>query len=126
MTTDKPPQHPIHKHHYHSPIKRGIYSLVLVSFILLLGTLGFHFIEGFAYIDSFYLTSMLATGQGPAPSVSPSTSLGKLFTSLIAFISVGSMVAAFGFLFGPFFGKLWRIGVVKLEEELQHLHKEKG
>ena len=87
--------------------------------------MGLHIIEGFSFMDAFYFTSMIATGQGPAPSVYPVTSLGKLFTCFIAFISVGSMVASLGFLFGPFFGKLWRIGVFKLEEELEVLKKHK-
>ena len=114
------------RHHYHSFLNRGLYCLALVSFILLLGTFGIHHIEGFSLIDSFYFTSMIATGQGPAPSISPVTLLGKLFTSFMAFISVGSMVASLGFLFGPFFGKLWRVGVVKFEEELEVLKKHKG
>ena len=40
-------------------------------------------------------------------------------SSLMAFVSVGGGVAALGFLFGPFFGKIWRIGVEHLEEELR-------
>ena len=82
-----------------------------------------HWIEGFDYIDSFYFTSMIATGQGPAPQVSPSTTFGKLFASFLAFISTGVMIASLGFLFGPFLGKLWRIGVLKFEEELHLLNK---
>lgn len=113
------------RHHYHSFLNRGLYCLALVTFILLLGTLGMHVIEGFSLIDAFYFTSMIATGQGPAPSISPVTLLGKLFTSFMAFISVGSMVASLGFLFGPFFGKLWRIGVVKLEEEVASFKEHK-
>lgn len=115
----------IRKKHYHSPLNRGLYCLALVGFVLLLGTLGMHHIEKFSYMDSFYFTSMIATGQGPPPAIAPATPLGKLFTCLIAFISVGAIVASMGFLFGPFFGKLWKIGVMKLEEELQHFHKEK-
>ena len=90
-----------------------------------LGTAGIHLIEGFPYIDSFYFMSMIATGQGPVPSASPVTPLGKIFTSMIAFISVGSMLTAFGFLFGPFLGKLWHVGKMKLEEELRLLEGKK-
>ena len=80
-------------------------------------------IEGFSLIDSFYFTSMIATGQGPAPSVSPVTSLGKIFTSALAFVSTGVMIASLGFLLGPFLGRLWKIGVIKMEEEIDHLKK---
>ena len=124
MPTDLP-HHSIRKHHLHSPIVRGLYCLAFVTFVLGIGTFGMHWIEGFSYMDSFYFTSMIATGQGPTPSGYPVTPLGKLFACFLAFISVGLMVASLGFLFGPFLGKLWRIGVMKLEEEL-HLkqHKE--
>ena len=110
------------KHHYHSPLNRGLYSIGLVLSVLLVGTLGIHSLEKFSYIDSFYFTSMIATGQGPVGSLTPQTSTGKLFTSGLAFVSVGTLLAALGFVFGPFLGKLWRIGVIKLEEEIQVLH----
>ncbi len=114
----------IRYHHYHSFFNRGLYSLSLATIVLSLGTFGFHWFEGFSYIDSFYFASMIATGQGPAPNTTPVTPLGKLFTCFFAFISMGSMIASLGFLFGPFCGKLWRVGVIKLEEEL-HLIKHK-
>ena len=113
------------KHRLHSPYRRGFYSLSLVALVLAFGTAGIHWIEKFSWVDSFYFTSMIATGQGPAPNASPATALGKIFTSLLAFVSVGSMVAAFGFLFGPFLGKLWRIGVFKIEEEISRLGQKK-
>ena len=111
------------RHHYHSALNRGFYCLLLIAFILLLGTWGIHKLEKFSLIDSFYFTSMIATGQGPAPTIAPQTSAGKIFTSFLAFISAGAMIASLGFLFGPFLGKLWRIGVLKFEEELEHLKK---
>ena len=102
-------------HHLRSPIKRGIASLVLVTGVMALGTVGIHAIEGLSWMDSFYFTSMLATAQGPASE--PVSSAGKLFTSVLAFVSVGTVVAALGFLFGPFFGLLFRFGVEKFDEK---------
>lgn len=107
--------------HPHSLLRRGLKSFVLVSSVVGFGTIGIHLIEGLSYVDSFYFMSMLATSQGPA-SV-PVTVAGKLFAAIMAFVSVGSVVAALGFLFGPFFGKLWRIGVEFLEEEAHLLEK---
>ena len=111
----------MHKHHYHSPLNRGLYSLGLVMAILFIGTVGIHRLENFSYVDSFFFTSMIATGQGPVGSLAPRTVTGKIFTSALAFVSVGTLLAALGFVFGPFLGKLWRIGVLKLEEEIQVL-----
>ena len=112
----------VHKHHYHSPYKRALYSFSLAAAVLFFGTIGIHWLEGFSWIDAFYFTSMIATGQGPAPDIKPVTMAGKIFTCFFAFISVGSMIASLGFVFGPFLGKLLKIGFIKLEEEL-HIKK---
>lgn len=101
-------------HHLRSPIKRGIASLALVTGVMAAGTAGFHLIEGLSWMDAFYFMSMLATAQGPTHE--PLSTAGKLFTSFIAFVSVGTVVAALGFLFGPFFGLLFRFGVEKFDE----------
>ena len=106
-------------HHYRSPWRRALYSLALLTSILTVGTLGMHLIEGMSYLDAFYFISMIATAQGPATT--PATALGKLFASLMAFVSVGSVVASLGFLFGPFFGQLWRFGAERLEEDARLL-----
>ena len=107
------------RHHYHSPVKRGLRSVLLVASIMVIGTVGMHHLEGLSYLDAFYFMSMIATAQGPAAT--PITPAGKLFVSVMAFLSVGAVIAAIGFLFGPFFGKLWRVGVEKMEDELRHL-----
>lgn len=106
-------QKPLHP--YHSPWKRGLYSLGLVLSVLVMGTLGFHRIEHFSYIDAFYLSSMIATAQGPSQPLL--TQAGKLFASGLAFLSIGTVVAAAGFLFGPFLGELWRIGHQHAEQK---------
>jgi uncharacterized membrane protein len=98
-----------------SVYRRGLIAIALVSAVLIVGTIGFHLIEGSSIVDSFYFISMLATAQGPATT--PSTAAGKIFSSAMAFVSVGTVVAALGFLFGPFFGAVWREGVLKAEEE---------
>ena len=108
-------------HHLHSPVKRGLWSFALVAFVMLFGTAGIHHFEGLSYLDAFYFMSMIATAQGPA--IAPTTPAGKFFTALMAFLSVGTVVASLGFLFGPFFGKLWRVGVDKMEEEVRRLSR---
>ena len=70
---------------------------------------------------------MIATAQGAA--ITPSTAAGKIFAACMAFVSVGSVVAVLGFIFGPLFGQLWRVGVQHLEEEEKKLfgnHKKPG
>ena len=107
------------RHHYRSHWRRGLYSFVSVASVMTVGTLGMHLIERMSYLDAFYFMSMIATAQGP--TVTPATPAGKLFASLMAFVSVGSVVASLGFFFGPFFGQLWKVGVELLEEEEAYL-----
>ncbi len=109
----------MHHRHYHSPVKRGLWSLLLVTSVMLVGTLGLHHLERLSYLDAFYFMSMLATAQGPAAI--PATAGGKIFTSVMAFISVGTVVASLGFIFGPMFGQLWRVGIDRVEGEVHHL-----
>ncbi len=103
------------RHHYHSPWKRGFYSFLLVASVLVGGTVGFHRIEGTSYVNAFYLTSMIATAQGPGEA--PVTAAGKIFASVLSFISIGGVVTSAGFLFGPFLGQLWKIGHDRWEKE---------
>ena len=109
------------KHHLHSPVKRALYSFALLVIVMGAGTLGMHVLEKMAYLDAFYFMAMIATSQGPM--MIPVTTGGKLFAAFMAFVSVGTVVASIGFLFGPFMGRLWRIGVLKFEDELHRLKK---
>ncbi len=113
-----------HRHHLHSPWRRGLYSALLVGIIMFIGTLGMHRLERLSYLDAFYFMSMIATAQGPM--LIPATAAGKLFAAFMAFVSVGTVVASLGFLFGPFFGRLWTIGAQRLEEEARLLGKHDG
>ena len=113
---------PLH-HHLRSATKRGLLSLVIVSLIMAVGTAGIHFLEGIRWLKAFYLMSMIATGQGTMQE--PQTDAGLVFVSVMAFVSVGTGVAALGFIFGPFFGRLWHIGIQKVEEEIKVLKEMK-
>ena len=96
-----------------------MYSLALILLVLVIGTTGMRRFEGLSTLDAFYFVSMIATSQGPTLTLH--TDAGKLFAAFMAFISVGTVVAALGFLFGPFLGKLFHIGAHKLEGEIERL-----
>ena len=95
---------------------RAGYSFSLIAAVVLVGTLAMHLIEGWSYLDSFYFTSFIATGQGPPSNLQPASTLGKVFSSLLAFVSVGTVITALLFLFGPFLGRVLKAGEEKLEE----------
>ncbi|MDG7006779.1 MAG: two pore domain potassium channel family protein [Nitrososphaerota archaeon] len=95
---------------------RAVFAVALIAAVELIGTVAMHAIEGWSYLDSFYFTSFIATGQGPPANLQPGSPLGKVFSSLLAFVSVGTVVTALLFLFGPFLGRVLRAGEEKLEE----------
>jgi voltage-gated potassium channel len=64
----------------------------LTTLLLLVGTLVFHEVEGWAYLDSFYFSAItLATvGYG---DFTPQTPVGKLLTVFYIFMGFGLLVA---------------------------------
>lgn len=96
---------------------RALSSLLLITAVMTVGTLGMYYFEGLPYIDAFYFMSMLATAQGPTST--PATFAGKIFASIMAFISVGSIVTALGFILGPFFGVFLKMEAERVEKEIQ-------
>jgi hypothetical protein len=97
-------------------LERAAYSFLLIAVVVLLGTVAMHSIEGWSYLDSFYFTSMIATGQGPPANLDPQSASGKVFTAILAFVSVGTVISALLFLFGPFFGRVFRLSVERIED----------
>ncbi len=107
-------RHPIHK--------RAIYSFILVALVLAGGTIGFHLLEHYSYVNAFYFVSMLATAEGPA--VTPATAIGKIFASAIAFVSVGSVIFALAYIFGPFIVKVSGLSEREIKKEEKVISKE--
>ena len=95
--------------------KRTLYSIVLLITSLAIGTEVMHRLEGWSYVDSFYFISLLATAQGP--SAIPKTDLAKIFAALFAFVSVGVVLSALVFMFGPVLGTLIKVGFDYVEKE---------
>lgn len=95
--------------------KRAGHSFAIILGVLLIGTEGMHLLENMGYVDAFYFMSMLATAQGPA--MTPATVAGKLFASLMAFVSVGTVVTSLVYVFGPFFSILLRESSKWIKEE---------
>jgi hypothetical protein len=99
-----------------------VYALSGIGVVLFAGALGFHLVAGLDAVDSVYFESMLATGQGPPFSL---TSDGaKIFASIMAFVSVGSVVSTLLFAVGPVVRQVWHNSVVYVEEEVQELKNE--
>lgn len=106
-----------------SPFKRKtLFSIMLVILILAIGTEVMHILEGWSYVDSFYFISFVATTQGP--NLTPKTDVGKIFASVIAFVSVGVVVSALVFVLGPLLGTVVKVGIDYVEREERKLKRE--
>jgi voltage-gated potassium channel len=69
-------------------------TLFILFTVLIVGTFGFHFIEDWSLIDSFYtaITTMATVGYG---DFTPKTTEGKIFTVIIIICGVGTMLYSF-------------------------------
>ncbi|MCL4519562.1 MAG: hypothetical protein M1587_10235 [Thaumarchaeota archaeon] len=115
----------ISKHPLSPLTRRTIYAVIAVALVMTVGTVGMKSLTGWSWIDSFYFMSMVATAQGP-PS-SPPTFWSKIFASIMAFVSIGTLITAVGTIFGPFLGYVFHKGVMFAEKELDAREsKEKG
>jgi len=103
-------------------LRRLFWALFGIGVILVVGTVGFHLVAGLSPINSFYFESMLATGQGP-PFPLPSDN-AKIFASVMAFVSVGSVVSTLLFAVGPVVRQVWHNSLVYVEEEVRALENE--
>jgi len=99
-----------------SPFKRrALFSIVTPTIVMAIGTSGMMLLEGLDPVTSFYFMALLATAEGPAQSLL--TVAGKLFASLMAFVSIGVAISAITFTFGPLFGYIVREGFAYVERE---------
>jgi voltage-gated potassium channel len=65
-------------------------ALIILFTIFIIGTVGFHVIEGWSFVDSFYatITTLSTVGYG---DFTPITAEGKFFTVFIIIFGVGMM-----------------------------------
>ncbi|WP_292464134.1 potassium channel family protein [Methanolobus sp.] len=72
--------------------EEGFRSLfILVGITLAFGTIVYHNIEGWGWLDSFYFCVITLTTIGYG-DISPSTDLGKIFTIMYVFMGLGILV----------------------------------
>ncbi len=106
---------------YRSLLGRGIRAIVVIVCVLLVGTLVFHFLEGYGFVYSFYFTSMLATGEGPP--VTPAGSLGQIAASIMSFVGIGTVAVSLVFVFGPVFRRFLHYEEGLIEKDIRGLEK---
>jgi hypothetical protein len=85
----------------------------IVLFSLGIGILGYHFMEGLAWIDALVNAAMILGGMGPVDVLH--TNAGKLFASFYALYSGIVFLLAVGIIVAPVFHRL-----------LHHFHLEEA
>lgn len=88
---------------------RLVFSIFLgLSFLcaaLLVGMLGYHYLDGISWIDSFLNASMILSGMGPiTPLV---TTPAKLFAGIYALFSGLVFLMVMGIIFAPIVHRLF-------------------
>jgi len=98
-------------------------SLVILLTIFVIGTVGFHFLEGWNLLDSFYTTiaTLSTVGYG---DFSPETKAGKIFTIFVIIFGVGMMFYTLVLMAETFIeGRLrYVLGRGKLEKIIEKMH----
>ncbi len=72
---------------------------ILVASSLVVGMLGYHFIEGLTWLDAFLNASMILSGMGPVNPLQ--TTGGKLFAGCYALYSGLLLILTTGLLLAP-------------------------
>ena len=74
-------------------IYRVVFLLVAFLFI---GTIGYHFIERFDWIDSIYMTSVILSTVGFGGGMEELSQIGRLFTIILILVGVSFVLYLFG------------------------------
>ncbi len=64
------------------------YLLATIAMIIAAGTVFFHFVEGWGWLDSYFFTVVTLSTVGYG-SLVPATALGKIGTTVFIFLGVG-------------------------------------
>ena len=98
-------QRPLSPRHFvNRLILHAAWGGVIVVASVAIGTVGYHALAGFAWIDSFLNASMLLGGMGPVGNL-PNTS-SKLFASFFALYSGLVFLVLAGLMLAPVFHRV--------------------
>ena len=112
-----------HKKHQVLPMKKFIrrvfnyflFSMIILTFSLGLGTFGYHYFGQISWIDAFYNASLILTGMGPVDEMT--TVAAKLFASFYALFSGIIFLSTVAIIFAPIAHRLLHLLHVKESDE---------
>jgi hypothetical protein len=90
---------------FYTRVRRSArYAFALVGTTLLVGMVGYHWIEHLGWLDAFHQAAMLLSGMGPV--VELTTTAGKIFDGVYALFCGIVLLAGTALLFAPVFHRI--------------------
>ena len=99
---------------YHKIFNSTVIMMVIVTASLGIGMMGYHFLLGLSWIDSFLNAAMILTGMGPLDKAN--TNAGKLFSGIYAMYSGIVFLSAIAIFIYPI--------IQKIGKKFEHQHKQ--
>lgn len=96
-------------------LKFALIALSIICGSLIVGMLGYHFIEGMSWVDALLNSAMILGGMGPVNLLT--TDVGKIFASIYALYSGIVFLVVVGVLFAPIFHRVLHYFHVEAEKE---------
>ena len=94
-------------------LRYSIFALFLVTFSVLMGTVGYHYLGDISWLDSFHMACMILTGMGPV--VEMKTATAKIFSSFYALYSGIAFLSITAVFFAPLIHR--RLHILHVEED---------
>ena len=98
-------------------LRYSIFALFLVTFSVLMGTVGYHYLGDISWLDSFHMACMILTGMGPV--IEMKTATAKIFSSLYALYSGIAFLSITAVFFAPLIHRLLHILHVEEDDEIE-------
>jgi hypothetical protein len=93
----------------------GLVAAGIILFSLIIGILGYHYLESLSWLDSLLNAAMILGGMGPVNPLQ--TDAGKVFASFYALYSGIVLLASVGVLATPVFHRFMHRFHIELEED---------
>lgn len=113
---------PHRKHYFNTLAKNTGFALIVLSFSLSIGVIGYHFFFDIGWLDSLVNASMILTGMGP---VDKAVSTGaKIFSSVYAIYSGVAFLTSVAMILSPVAHRFLHRFHLDLEEDEEGKTKE--
>jgi hypothetical protein len=100
-------------HFIYRMFRYSLFALGLVTFSVLIGTVGYRYFGNVSWLDSFHMACMILTGMGPV--IEMKTAMAKIFSSLYALYSGIAFLSITAVFFAPLIHRL--LHILHVEED---------